>query len=253
MITNSTAYPPGDDGVLLTARVHKHLESDEGVDDICYSTSVSWDELDEVRALHTEWFPVAYHEDFFQSIVTGTGFGGGDVVTVVATMGENPRYIVGMITIAIRRAESQYNPAADLSPYLGLPTDSTAAYILTLGVVDELRGKGIGRRLLDLAIRKVEETDHMCRLVFLHVIEYNEAARKFYLREKFLEFKKYSEFYFFDGKVFDGMLLYKLVGNDSEVKGVWQVTRWLYKKMRELFGSIFTVKRPRKDDDSSLV
>ena len=106
---------------------------------------------------------------------------------------------------------------------------------------------------MELGIRKVEETDDLCRLVFLHVIDYNEAARKLYIREKFLEFKKYSDFYFFDGKVFDGVLLYKLVGNDSEMKGVWQVTRWLYKKMRELFGSILTVKRLRKDDDSSLV
>ena len=258
MISKSSAYPPGEDGVLLAAQVHDRLTSVDAINaeaDITYSSSVKWEELEEVRTLHTEWFPVAYHEEFFESIVTGTGFGGGDVVTVVATIGNQPRHIVGMITIAIRRAEKQYNPSADLSVYLGLDSDATTAYILTLGVVDELRGHGIGRRLLEDGIRKVQEIDRDCRVVYLHVIEYNEAAKKFYLREKFIEFRRYRDFYFFDGKVFDGVLLYKPVGGgfDREETGVWKVTRWLYRKMRSLFGSIFTVKRLRKDDDSSLV
>ena len=258
MITQSSAYPPGDEGVLLEARVHGNFPSGIPVNtetDISYSTSVKWEELDEVRTLHTEWFPVAYHEDFFESIVTGTGFGGGDVVTVVATIGEDPRYIVGMITIAIRREEKQYNPCADLSAYLGLEPSATTAYILTLGVIDELRGRGVGRRLLEEGLRKVEQMDRYCRMVFLHVIEYNESAKKFYLRENFIEFKRYCEFYYFNGKVYDGVLLYKRIGyrSDREEIGVLKMTRWLYEKIREIFGSIFTVRRSRNISDSSLV
>jgi ribosomal protein S18 acetylase RimI-like enzyme len=260
MISTSSAYPPGEDGVILAARVHANLPSLKSIDpekDIRYSSSVSSAELDEIRLLHTEWFPVAYHEDFFESIVSGTGFGGGDVVTVVATIGTYSRQIVGLITIAVKRNEKQYNPTADLCPALKIEGNSTTAYILTLGVIDELRGKGVGRKLLDAGIRKISETDSFCRVIFLHVIEYNEAAKKFYLREKFIEFKKYSEFYFFDGKVFDGVLFYKTVGLANDESGVWKITQWLYAKIRGIFNAIFTVKRPRTEDNqiisSSLV
>jgi ribosomal protein S18 acetylase RimI-like enzyme len=260
MISTSSAYPPGDDGIFLVARVHKSLPSMGKLDpekDLEFSSTVCRAELDEIRSLHTEWFPVAYHEDFFESIVTGTGFGGGDVVTVVASVGTHPRQIVGMITIAVNREEKQYNPSADLCTALSIDRQFTTAYILTLGVIDELRCHGIGRKLLEAGIRKVEETDSMCRVVFLHVIEYNEAAKKFYLRENFLEFRKYHEFYFFDGKVFDGVLLYRIVGERGGERGVWKVTLWLYSKIREIFHAMFTVKRPRKETNqfisSSLV
>ena len=260
MLSQSSAYPPGDDAVQLRARVHMELgaiEKSGTCDEIAYSSNVSWDELDEIRLLHTEWFPVEYHDDFFESIVTGTGFGGGDVVTVVARVGTNPRHIVGIITVAIKRDEKQYNPTADVCPALDINGNYTTAYILTLGVVDELRGKGVGKELLQRGIQKVQVSDPLCRLVYLHVIEYNEAARKFYLRENFIQFNRYKEFYFFNGRVFDGILLYRRIEENDRERGVWKVTRWLYEKVRQIFQVIFTVKRPRKDDtdytSSSLV
>jgi len=245
-VSSSSAYDPESyDRPALNARVHALLSEDEIAkfsitSDVQFRSFVSESELEEIRQLHYEWFPVLYNDEFYNSIVTGGGFAGGDVITVVACMKSDPKKILGLITIAIRRNEKQYNPAGDLMKELGYPDDDgghnkNVAYILTLGVVDELRRKGVGKVLLDEGIRKVEETDPNCIAVFLHVIEYNKPAMKFYLRQKFVKFSKYDNFYFFDDKIFSGILFYRRVNLSRGSHGVSRIRSWIYTKLKRVF------------------
>jgi ribosomal protein S18 acetylase RimI-like enzyme len=263
-LSTSSAYDPESyDRPTLAANVHGLLTQDDISNfslsrDVEFRSVVSNDELDEIRQLHYEWFPVMYNDEFYNSIVTGGGFGGGDVITVLACMRADVIKVIGVITIAIRRNEKQYNPTGDLMPELGFPElngsleesasspfgeNPTLGYILTLGVVDELRRHGIGAALLEEGIRRVEEADTNCCAVFLHVIEYNQPAMNFYLRHGFKNFSRYDNFYFFDDKVFAGILFYRRISpatvvtasTKSSISAVSRLSAWVYKKLKKIF------------------
>ncbi|KAL4419168.1 hypothetical protein ABPG77_004891 [Micractinium sp. CCAP 211/92] len=66
-------------------------------------------------------------------------------------------------------------------------------YVLTLGVAEAYQRQGIARRLLDFALRYAAET--ACRAVYLHVADFNQAARAFYARAGFRELAVLPNFY----------------------------------------------------------
>ena len=170
-------------------------------------TRVFQNEMKEIRTLHAEWFPVSYNDAFYDGLMDPS-----TVVTVVAdtTLAEGQTAILSIATIAINRREKQYNAREDLLVALGLDSYSTnIAYILTLGVVDELRRKGLGKRVLEKAIEEVVKRDPYCQIIMLHVIEYNTSAGKLYRELGFLEFKIEPNFYFFADQWYNGILFYK--------------------------------------------
>lgn len=57
---------------------------------------------------------------------------------------------------------------------------------MTLGVVDECRRMGLATKLLELTISYIQYTQPLCKLIYLHVITYNEAAIRFYERNDFV-------------------------------------------------------------------
>ena len=197
---------------LLTANVHACLD-DSFVDnfnlfrDVTFRTQVQSSELAELRKLHTEWFPVAYNEEFYTAVERGD-----NVLTVlVDCVGGG---VVGAATVAIRRRERQYNPGEELVREIcGMDPETTnIAYILTLGVVDELRGKGLGRQILEKILSEIPKIDPECQLVMLHVIEYNRKALRLYTQMNFTEYKKEPNFYFLGEESYDGILFYKRIG-----------------------------------------
>jgi ribosomal protein S18 acetylase RimI-like enzyme len=55
------------------------------------------------------------------------------------------------------------------------------AYIMTIGVVDECRRLGLGTQLLNKAIQVLKKYWSACEILYLHVVDYNESAIRFYL------------------------------------------------------------------------
>ena len=53
-------------------------------------------------------------------------------------------------------------------------------YIMTLGVIDECRTLGLGTRLLQELLQYLETFYPQCEMLYLHVVDYNAAAIKFY-------------------------------------------------------------------------
>lgn len=56
------------------------------------------------------------------------------------------------------------------------------AYIMTLGVVDECRRLGLGTMLLNEVIKVINHNWMNCEVIYLHVVDYNETAIRFYER-----------------------------------------------------------------------
>ena len=56
-------------------------------------------------------------------------------------------------------------------------------YILTLGVTEQYRHLGVASHLIQKVIQYAQ--GQLCRAVYLHVIDYNEAALNLYARNNF--------------------------------------------------------------------
>ena len=67
-------------------------------------------------------------------------------------------------------------------------------YILTLGVAEGARRRGVAGELLRLVISVAGARG--CRACFLHVITYNHAAISFYLAHAFAQLGQLRNFYY---------------------------------------------------------
>jgi ribosomal protein S18 acetylase RimI-like enzyme len=57
-------------------------------------------------------------------------------------------------------------------------------YIMTLGVIDEMRSRGLAKKLLDKIIECSQENPSI-KFITLHVVDYNRRAINFYRKHGF--------------------------------------------------------------------
>eukprot|EP00927_Polykrikos_kofoidii_P051725 TRINITY_DN45518_c0_g1_i1.p1 TRINITY_DN45518_c0_g1~~TRINITY_DN45518_c0_g1_i1.p1 ORF type:complete len:368 (-),score=40.65 TRINITY_DN45518_c0_g1_i1:62-1165(-) len=107
------------------------------------------------------------------------------------------------------------------------PKTGCLAYILTLGVVDEFRRRGLARELLRRLVMHVD--DHMSHIqaVYLHVVTYNDAAIRLYESMHFHRIAQFNSFYFLHGKYYDSFL-YSSYRHGGRPPWAW--------RLRQLFG-----------------
>ena len=172
---SSSAYPPG-----LYATSGRGKTSTRSDEVLITSDSLKETDMQTVRELHSEWFPLTYDEDFYSSVSAGL------VETEVARNRE--QQIIGLAIFRTR-------PLAQLpgcEDFPQMPRDAEVGYLMTLGVVEEWRGRGVGRRLLERVERKLHVSSG---LLYLHVVVYNEAAISLYRKMGFQQISRKSEFY----------------------------------------------------------
>ena len=66
---------------------------------------------------------------------------------------------------------------------------------MTIGVIDECRSLGLGSKLLDATYEIIKERWPQCRILYLHVVDYNNVALKFYNKNGFKFHKKILDHY----------------------------------------------------------
>ncbi|CBZ52860.1 Acetyltransferase, GNAT family protein, related [Neospora caninum Liverpool] len=115
-----------------------------------------------------------------------------------------------------REESSEVSDASEAAVALNFPnlqadeSVSDLAYILTLGVAEEFRQKGLAQELIQrtLAYFACPCLNKLpTRAVFLHVVEYNHAAVHFYEKQKFQAIEHSRDFYHIYGSV-HGSFLY---------------------------------------------
>lgn len=272
----------------LTARVHARLPADE-----CARIPLSalnfrplrQEDLGELVALHTEWFPVSYDDAFYQSAVRGEIFTmvasysrGGSTSSSLPTrpgapaatgetqetgdqaVGElgDDEDILGIITMSTfcehhsedivhilgadcaTLCRQQQQQSATASPIRSVDEEledgtigshsGRLAYILTLGVAEGFRRRGLGRELLNQLIRHVDANMPQIRALYLHVVTYNEAAIQLYESMRFSSIAQFNAFYTLHGKLYDSYL-YALYMHGSKPPWKW--------RLRNFFGMGF--------------
>ena len=74
---------------------------------------------------------------------------------------------------------------------------------------------GLGTRLLNYTIDFLQREYEQCVNIWLHVIAYNQSAIKFYLKNKFVQFRRLKQHYVISGKEYDAIVLYRLIGRKA--------------------------------------
>lgn len=228
------------------------------------------DDRAEVMALHREWFPVNYDHAFYNASTNG------EIMTMVATHctarvgGMVEEDLVGMITmtttceshrkdivqilgddcetLCVSSASSSSAAEAAFSaatPPCGKPRYGCLAYILTLGVVEGFRRRGLARELLRRAALHVQREMPHVQAIYLHVAAYNQAAVQLYENMQFLCVAHYQRFYLLQGMHYDAYL-YALYVNGGQPPWSWrsvlgigaQCSQWLSTTWGDRWGNL---------------
>lgn len=135
------------------------------------------DDLDEVRTLCQDWFPIDYPLSWYIDITSSTRFYALAAVYNVT--------IIGLIVAEIKPFVRMNKEDRDILADSRSNKNAEVAYILSLGVHKKHRRNGIASLLLDALIRNLTSTDRLqVKAIFLHVLTTNKAAIMFYEHRK---------------------------------------------------------------------
>lgn len=173
-----------------------------------------------VRELHEEWFPVTYHDDFYEELANGRMASTGEPLFVMlavvqrqnVTRGKHPAFdeeediigcIVGSFVSASSLSQSTQNLLAP-----NARRHNRLFYIMTLGCVNSYRRIGLGTLLVQQCAQQVQ-ADPSCGSLYLHVITSNAAAINFYERQGFHRVKEIENYYSIEGRLYNCYLYAK--------------------------------------------
>lgn len=154
-------------------------------------------DLDEVKRLCREWFPIDYPDLWYNEITSNAKF-----FSVACVYQER---IIGLMV-------------AEIKDYFKLPKEDSEilaatfrrgtqiGYILSLGVAKDFRKNGIASFMLDNLISHFTSADHRdsVRAVYLHVLTTNSQAVRFYENRGFKAHLFLPYYYNIKGKRKDG-------------------------------------------------
>jgi ribosomal protein S18 acetylase RimI-like enzyme len=177
--------------------------------------------VEEVKKLHIEWFPVKYEDDFFVETLINNK---GNYFTVAAfyniQTGENEykEVILGLVICQWLYVESHFftmtnedirkeisdniNWEEEAKFFLSKNKFYHCAYIMSLGVIDECRKMNIGTSMLRAIYNYIIVFDFVVG-IYLNVISSNTSGKKFYEKNGLKYVNHIKDFYVIDDKNYD--------------------------------------------------
>ncbi|KAK1431570.1 hypothetical protein QVD17_08030 [Tagetes erecta] len=178
-------------------------------------------DLEVLRKLHGDLFPIRYEDEFFLNVVHGRDIVSWGAVDRNRPDDENDE-LIGFVTARIVMAKE--SEIEDILRFDKSRSDQSLVYILTLGVVESYRNFGIATSLIREVIKYASDMPN-CRAVYLHVISYNGSAINLYQKMSFLCIRRLHEFYYIDGRHYDAYLfVYYVNGGRSPCSPLELVT-----------------------------
>ncbi|XP_014243080.1 N-alpha-acetyltransferase 60 [Cimex lectularius] len=153
-------------------------------------------DLEEVRALCRNWFPIDYPYNWYEEITSNPRF------YSLAAIYEG--VIIGLIVAEIKSfSKLNKEDKSILSTCFG--KSSSVAYMLSLGVSEVHRRNGIASLLLDNLISHLTAPENRdCKALFLHVLTTNKPAIHFYEHRNFRLHSFLPYYYYIKGMSKDG-------------------------------------------------
>ena len=80
--------------------------------------------------------------------------------------------------------------------------------------MDELRGMGLGFKLILEGIKPTLRHYPDLSIIYLHMVPYNKAALNFYKKHHFKELKRHKDAYEINGKWYGSIVLWRPLDNE---------------------------------------
>nr|CAI5822667.1 unnamed protein product [Callosobruchus analis] len=155
-------------------------------------------DLEEVRALCRDWFPIEYPLYWYEEITSSNS----RFFSLAAVYNQE---IIGLIVAEIKRHSSLNEE--DQGILAKSLDDCDVAYILSLGVLAKYRRNGIASLLLDSLLKHLTTPERRrVKATFLHVLTTNSAAIMFYERKNFRLHSFLPYYYSIHGECRDGFM-----------------------------------------------
>lgn len=160
------------------------------------------DDLQEVRTLCQDWFPIDYPMSWYEDITSSTRFYALAAVYNFTIIGlivaeikqftnlnkEVCNSIIKIISFDnynVYKFNKNFQDLGILPDWMG--RDAEVGYILSLGVHKKHRRNGIGSLLLDSLINHLTTAErHKVKAIFLHVLTTNQPAILFYEKRRYV-------------------------------------------------------------------
>nr|SVE85704.1 EOG090X0BM0 [Daphnia pulicaria] len=153
-------------------------------------------DLDQVKDLCKEWFPIQYPEAWYRDITSDPRF-----YSLAAVYQSK---LVGLLIAEVKQSNAinkEDKGILDGRMY----SNCTVGYILSLGVCSSFRRQGVASLLLDSFLTHVTQSENqICKAIYLHVLTMNSAAIRFYEKHYFRLHSFLPYYYSVDGKCKDG-------------------------------------------------
>jgi len=153
-------------------------------------------DLDQVKLLCRDWFPIEYPDTWYQEITSNPRF-----FSLAATLSGS---IIGLIVAETKELDQLAKEDRSLLASCFL-SNTKVGYILSLGVASSFRKQGIASLLLDQLISYLN-TNHcnQVKALYLHVLTTNTQAIRFYEHRGFQVHSFLPYYYAIKGKRKDG-------------------------------------------------
>ncbi|KAG7575773.1 Acyl-CoA N-acyltransferase [Arabidopsis thaliana x Arabidopsis arenosa] len=208
-----------------------------------YYRAIKPNDLDRLEQIHRDIFPIKYESEFFQSVVNGV-----DIISWAAVDRSRPDdhsdELIGFITAKFVLAKDSeladgfcLAQIDDLVHYDSSKGEETLIYILTLGVVETYRNRGIARSLISEVINYASGLS-VCRGVYLHVIAHNNAAICLYKRLMFRCVRRLHGFYLIKRQHFDAFLFVYFINGSRTPCSPLQVAMFVVNYMKSGIKSV---------------
>ncbi|KAK9881494.1 hypothetical protein WA026_016376 [Henosepilachna vigintioctopunctata] len=168
-------------------------------------------DLDEVRTLCQDWFPIEYPFYWYEEITSTTS----RFYSLAAVYNQT---IIGLIVAEIKPYSVLHGEDSGILAKCFVD-NSDIGYILSLGVLKEYRRNGVATLLLDSLLSYLTSNiRRKVKAVFLHVLTSNSAAIMFYEKRRLHSFLPY--YYCIQGRCKDGFMYVHYINGGH---GPWSI------------------------------
>ena len=159
-------------------------------------TTIRSTDFAELKALHEELLPVHYSDKFYEEACQGFGLHKAPLFSIIVRKA-NTEEMMGFLLAQFIDADKCEDSEILVTRY-GQPitneSDYSVMYILTLGCKEECRRLGLASDMVRSCLEHARENES-CGAVYLHVADFNDAARRFYEKNLFSVYRTMYSFY----------------------------------------------------------
>jgi len=174
------------------------------LDEISYRPLKTIEDVEQLKLLFKEWFPISYPDQFYEELLEEyTTFHSLLAVYTTEHNGQIVEIILGCLIYDFRSVEDMLVTAPAKNSFF---KHCQSLYLCVLGVVSEMRNKGLATILVQKVTTLAKQTFPFVKVVYLDVLSSNNAAINFYKKNGFIKTHVKKEYYQINDEIFDSLV-----------------------------------------------